>query len=213
MSSPFSRLALSIRFRLPERLRHLLRLARHIVAKGEPSPSVPPGLLADCRFCASRYDLVTNLPRRGRIAEVGTYRGEFARHILSACDPAELHLIDLDVSRLDPAVADDSRVAVHRGFSHAMLAQFPDNHFDWIYIDGDHSYQGASRDTGIAAAKVKPGGYLVFNDFAHADPYLGAYGVHRAVVEFAVTRGWRFAWFAYDPHALYDIALQRPTED
>jgi SAM-dependent methyltransferase len=213
MSSPFSRLALSIRFRLPERLRHLLRLARHIVTKGEPSQAVPPGLLADCRFCASRYDLVTNLPRRGRVAEVGTYRGEFARHILSACDPAELHLIDLDVSRLDPAVAYDSRVAIHRGFSHAMLAQFPDNHFDWIYIDGDHSHQGASRDTRIAAAKVKPGGYLVFNDFAHADPYLGAYGVHRAVVEFAVTHGWRFVWFAYEPNALYDVALQRPAEN
>jgi hypothetical protein len=213
MNSSFRRLALSVRVRLPEWLRHLLRLGRHVVAKGEPSWAVPPGLLADCRFCASRYDLVTNLPRRGRVAEVGTDRGAFARHILAACDPAELHLIDLDVSWLDPAVANDSRVTIHRGFSHAMLAQFPDNHFDWIYIDGDHSYQGASRDTGIAAAKVRPGGYLVFNDFAHADPYLGAYGVHRAVVEFAVTRGWRFVWFAYEPNALYDVALQRPAEN
>jgi hypothetical protein len=42
---------------------------------------------------------VKNLPRAGRVAEVGTYRGAFARHILSACDPAELHLIDLDFSR------------------------------------------------------------------------------------------------------------------
>ncbi len=62
-----------------------------------------------------------------------------------------------------------------------MLAQFPDEHFDWIYIDGDHSYEGASRDARVAATKVKPGGHLVFNDFAHADPYLGAYGVHRAL--------------------------------
>jgi hypothetical protein len=53
-------------------------------------------------------------------------------------------------------------------------------------------------------------GYLVFNDFAHLDPYLGAYGVHRAVVEFAIARAWPFAWFAYDGNALYDVALQRP---
>ena len=65
-------------------------------------------------------------------------------------------------------------------------------------------------DARIAAAKVKPAGYLVFNDFAHADPYLGAYGVHRAVVEFAVTRGWKFAWWAYEPNGLYDVALRRP---
>lgn len=204
------RLALSIRGRLPERLRHGLRLARHLFAKGQPSMAIPPELLADCRVCASRNELVKNLPRGGRVAEVGTHRGHFARHILAACDPAELHLIDIDVSLLDPAVTADSRVTMHQGLSHDMLAQFPDNHFDWIYIDGDHSYEGASRDAGVAAPKVKPGGYLVFNDFAHADPYLGAYGVHRAVVEFAVTRGWKFVWFAYEPNALYDVALQRP---
>lgn len=200
----------SIRGRLPERLRHVARLGRHLFSKGQPSVHIPRELLADCRFCASRNELVEQLPRRARVAEVGTYRGHFARHILSACDPAELHLIDIDFSVLDPAVAADPRVAVHRGLSHEMLAQFADDHFDWIYVDGDHSYEGASRDAAVAAAKVKPGGHLVFNDFAHADPYLGAYGVHRAVTEFAVTRRWRFVWFAYEPHALYDVALQRP---
>jgi hypothetical protein len=67
-----------------------------------------------------------------------------------------------------------------------------------------------TRDAHIAALKVKPGGYLVFNDFAHMDPFLGAYGVHRAVVDFAVSRAWAFAWFAYEPNALYDVALRRP---
>ena len=205
-----SRLALAIRGRLPERLRHVLRLTRHLFARAEPSMAIPPELLADCRVCASRNELVTNLPRQARIAEVGTYRGHFAKHILAACDPAELHLIDIDVSLLDPAVANDDRVTIHQGPSHELLARFPENHFDWIYIDGDHSYEGASSDARVAATKVKPGGYLVFNDFAHADPYLGAYGVHRAVVEFAVTRGWKFVWWAYEPNGLYDVALQRP---
>lgn len=175
--------------------------------------AIPPALLVDCRVCASRNELVKNLPRAGRVAEVGTYRGEFARHILASCEPAELHLIDIDVSLLDPAVAADSRVTIHQGLSHEMLARLPQNHLDWIYIDGDHSYEGTSTDAREAAEKVKPGGYLVFNDFAHADPYLGAYGVHRAVVEFAVTRGWKFAWWAYEPNALYDVALQRPLQD
>jgi len=211
MTSWLPRLALSIRGHLPERLRHVLRLGRHVFAQGRPSMAVPHELLADCRVCASRNELVQNLPHGGRIAEVGTYRGAFARHILAECHPAELHLIDLDFSLLDPAVAADARVTRHTSLSHELLAQFPDDHFDWIYIDGDHSYEGASRDARIAAAKVKPGGHLVFNDFAHADPYLGAYGVHRAVAEFAVTRGWKFVWWAYEPNGLYDVALQRPA--
>jgi hypothetical protein len=210
MTSWLPRFALSLRGYLPERLRSVLRLGRHLVAKGQPSAHIPPELLADCRVCASRNELVKSFPRGGRGAEVGTYRGVFARHILSECDPGELHLIDIDFSPLDKAVAADARVTTHQGLSHEMLAQFPDAHFDWIYIDGDHSYEGAHRDAQIAATKVKPGGYLVFNDFAHADPYLGAYGVHRAVVEFAVTRGWKFVWWAYEPNALYDVALQRP---
>ncbi len=96
------------------------------------------------------------LPHRARVAEVGTYRGHFARHILAACDPAELHLIDIDFSLLDPAVAADPRVTLHRGLSHAMLGQFADGTFDWIYIDGDHSYEGASRDAAVASTKVRP---------------------------------------------------------
>jgi len=213
MISWLPRLGLTIRSRVPARLRHALRLGRHLVAKGQPSMALPPELLGDCRLCASRNELVKNLPRGGRVAEVGTYRGQFARHILGSCDPAELHLIDLDFSPLDPELAADARVTMHRGLSHERLARFPDDHFDWIYVDGDHSYGGASRDAQIAASKVKPGGHLVFNDFAHADPYLGAYGVHRAVVEFAVTRGWKFVWWAYEPNALYDVALQRPVKD
>lgn len=66
-------------------------------------------------------------------------------------------------------------------------------------------------DADAAASKVKPGGFLVFNDFANIDPFLGVYGVHRAVVQFAVTRAWNFTWFAYEPSALYDVALRRPA--
>jgi predicted O-methyltransferase YrrM len=205
------RLSLIVRRNLPDRVRHMLRLGRHVVARGRTSDRLPKGLLADCRMCASRFDLVEALPRGGSVAEVGSYKGEFARHILATCNPADLHLIDLDFSVLDPAVAQDDRVRLHQGFSHEVLASFPDQHFDWIYIDADHSYAGAIRDANAAAAKVKPGGFLVFNDFAHMDPFLGAYGVHRAVVDFALDRRWPFAWFAYDPMALYDVALRRPA--
>src|SRR6185295_1826553 len=134
-----SRLPLSIRGRVPTPLRRLVRAARHLFTAGQPSMGIPPESLADCRVCASRNELVKSLPKQARIAEVGTYRGEFARHILAACDPAALHLIDIDISLLDPAVANDTRVSVHQGLSLEMLAQFPDDHFDWIYIDGDHS--------------------------------------------------------------------------
>ncbi len=202
--------SLIIRRHLPEPVKQALRGARHLAAGVRTSQLLPAALLADCKMCASRFDLVQALPHGGRIAEVGTFKGEFARHILATCSPAVLHLIDLDLSLLDPAVMQDTRVQVHQGLSRDVLAGFPDAYFDWVYIDADHSYAGASCDADVAAAKVRPGGFLVFNDFAHMDPFLGSYGVHRAVVDFAIARGWPFAWFAYDPMALYDVALRRP---
>src|SRR5438270_7169968 len=115
MTSWLPRLGLALRGHLPERLRSVLRLGRHLVVKGQPSAHISPALLADCRVCASRNDLVKNLPPGGRIAEVGTYRGAFARHILAECDPIELHLIDIDFSVLDPAISADERVTMHEG--------------------------------------------------------------------------------------------------
>jgi hypothetical protein len=65
-------------------------------------------------------------------------------------------------------------------------------------------------DARASAPKVKPGGYLVFNDFAHIDPSLGRYGVHRAVVDFALEGRWPLRLFAFSEYALYDVALQKP---
>jgi SAM-dependent methyltransferase len=200
-----------VRTRAPSWVKHLGRVARHTVSHWQPPPALPMELIAQCRMCASRDQLVEHLPKLGRIAELGTARGDFARHILAVCDPAKLHLIDIDLSMVDAQVAADPRVVATRGYSHDVIASFPDGHFDWIYVDADHSYAGVSRDIAAAAPKVKPGGFLVFNDFAHVDPWLGQYGVHRAVIEFAVSARWPLVLFAYNPLGLYDVALQKPS--
>lgn len=203
-------LALKLRKRVPRTARHWLRLAKHARVPGQSSPKLPQKLVAECRLCASRYELLKHLPQEARVAEVGVEHGLFSQRILSTANPTELHLIDLDFGALDSSLRGDPRVRVHQGLSHEVLASFPDASFDWIYIDADHSYAGVRRDAAVAATKVRPGGFLVFNDFAHADPFLGAYGVHRAVVEFAVERKWPLAWLAYEPNALYDVVLKRP---
>jgi predicted O-methyltransferase YrrM len=154
--------------------------------------------------------MLAGLPSGGTIAEIGTDRGVYASHILKANMPAALHLFDLDFGACDPAVLSDPRVTLHEGATPETLAALPDGGMDWIYVDGDHSYAAVVADSAAAARKVKPGGYLVFNDFAHTDPFLGQYGVHRAVMEFVRDRQWPIVMFAYHPSALYDVALRRP---
>ena len=150
------------------------------------------------------------LPREAIVAELGTYKGDFARHILSKTNPKELHLIDLDYSKFNDAHLSVPSVHRHRGLVHEVISTFEDEYFDWVYVDADHSFEGVSRDARASADKVKPGGFMVFNDFAHIDPSLGRYGVHRAVVDFALENGWQFRFFAFQSNALYDVALQKP---
>lgn len=200
-----------LRAMVPQSIRVLYRSLRWY----EPplrSKEVPEELIRDCKFCASRSHMLNHLPQQAVVAELGTFRGNFARDIMSRCNPRAFHLIDIDYSNFDESGLTDARVKRHEGLTDRVISTFPDHYFDWIYVDADHSYDGAMRDVQASAPKVKPGGFLVFNDFTHIDVNYWRYGVHRAVVDFAVDASWPFRYFAFDGAALYDVALQKPTE-
>ena len=194
----------------PAPLRRLYRLIRAAGGGSTPSCELPPELFTGGRLTASRYHLLGEMPKGGVVAELGTWRGDFAREILSRTQPERLHVVDVDFSAFDEALLGDPHITAYFGLTTQFLAQFPDAHFDWIYVDADHSYDAAIGDARASAPKIKPGGFLVFNDFGHIDPSLGRYGVHRAVADFARESRWPIAWLAYQPAALYDVALRKP---
>lgn len=205
------RTEMQIRSRMPNILRRTFRLIRSLSPVGEID-QIPRELLTHCRFCSSREAMLPLLPKGGIVAELGTFRGDFARSIVKLNCPSSLHVIDIDYSAFDEVDLMIPSVTRHIGYTHESIASFPDSHFDWIYIDADHSYAACRRDAQAAAAKIKPGGYLVFNDFAHIDPWLGRYGVQRAVTEFARQECWPMAFFCYHPAGLYDVALRKPED-
>lgn len=210
MESLTNRLKLRLRMASPRFVRKIYRIVRAMTEPEPVSEALPFDLVEGCRFAPTREDMVSQFPRGGKVAELGTYRGNFAREILNRNDPSELHIVDLVYTYFDQVLASDPRVTCHQGICHEVVATFPDGYFDWIYLDADHSYEGTLREAERAALKVRPGGFLVFNDFAHIDPWLGRYGVHRAAVDFALKHRWPLRWFAYERSALYDVALQRP---
>jgi predicted O-methyltransferase YrrM len=55
---------------------------------------------------------------------------------------------------------------------------------DFVYIDGDHSYEGVKIDLEISLRKLKPGGLITGDDYGPGNWWQG--GVKRAVDEF----GW-----------------------
>ena len=178
------------------------------------APEMPQHLLDGCRLIQNRLEMVKLLPANAVVAEVGTDRGEFAKHILSTCKPKELHIFEIDPSRIVPenlaAGRDKGIITLHEGDSATNLSAMPNVYFDWIYIDGDHSYEGVKRDITAAVNKVKPGGLLVYNDYTTWSPAsMSRCGVARAVNEFCIANGWEFVFFAFQSMMYNDVAVRR----
>jgi len=72
--------------------------------------------------------------------------------------------------------------------------------FDFIYIDGDHRYEGVKRDIELAIPLLKPGGVMLLDDYGitHTEAVdlddggghmNGEYGVKQAADE--LLKNWR----------------------
>jgi len=133
-------------------------------------------------------------PRGGVCAEVGVWQGAFSARLVQLRAPRELHLIDPwhfeaslpermyggseaksqdDMDAIMASVVDrfsgNACVNIHRGKSADLVKLFPDAHFDWVYIDGDHSYDAVLSDLNAWFSKVKPGGRIVCDDYVWVD--------------------------------------------
>jgi hypothetical protein len=79
-------------------------------------------------------------------------------------------------------------VTLVRGDSSTVIAALP-GRFDTVFIDGDHSYEGFTRDLRALTGRIAPGGVAMFHDCFHPENATGAYGVARALSERAESMG------------------------
>jgi SAM-dependent methyltransferase len=183
-----------------------------------PGPDVPEEAVARCRVFPNRYAAIRSLATGGTVGEVGTQTGRFAAFIDEVSAPTSLHLFDLTLQHFEvPALRDAAatgRVVFHVGDSSRALAGLPAHTFDWIYIDGDHSYAGVRKDIDAAVRAVKPDGVLVFNDYTSWSPVEAqVYGVLRAVNELLAGGEWEMTYLAIERSGYHDVALRRRAHE
>jgi hypothetical protein len=167
----------------------------------------------NCQLSASREELLERLPKGGFVAEIGAETGHFSEIIYAITQPRELALFDL-CDQFQYPIRERNGVRFFDGDSSLCLqSNFPDNYFDFIYIDGDHSLEGVWRDIVVAKRKVKTNGFLVFDDYQLFSHYEGfqAYGVVQCVNHLCVTDNWEFLYYAFrSDYAGYDnVAIRR----
>jgi len=173
-------------------------------------PSTPVGmeyvLFEDRTTMIRHYAATISKPV---IAEIGIFRGEFLDYIATTCDVGSLdgvdlfqgvtcsgnadgnHVVKYDVGKsyveLTEKYKDVSNVNVHKSDSSTFLKGVPNNTYDIIYIDGDHSYKGVELDLLYSFQKVKPGGYIMGHDYEmnmKKANHVYQFGVKQAVDEF-----------------------------
>jgi hypothetical protein len=152
----------------------------------------------------------------GPIVEIGTYCGKSTTIIASAlCDAASavsFLSLDIDADALtrahDTLVEHDVRrhVELVRGSIDALFAARPELEPSFVFMDGDHTFQGASHDIGVLKAHVPENGLLLFHDYLNT-----GYGIANAVKSSWVPSDCVFAG-AFGCAALYRRSSRRTTD-
>lgn len=164
----------------------------------------------------NREAILEQLPKHIVCAEVGVDLAEFSEKIFRTVEPSKLHLIDIALSSIQTAKdkfateIQAGTVQTHCGDSSTLLSTFPDQYFDWIYIDGDHSYEGAKRDLEAALPKLKPDGMIGVNDYIFFSPSdFTKYGVIEAVNEFCLSHSFKLVYFGLQGRMYNDVVIGR----
>jgi hypothetical protein len=136
----------------------------------------------------------------GPVLEIGAYRGKSTVVLASAGS----RVVSIDI---DPAALAEARtnVAAHglaervtfiRGTAQAFAKTRPDFRPAVTFVDGDHSYEGATTDLLTLRSLVPKDGLLLFHDYLdelNADPEVAHIDVVRAVADSWVTTECEFA--------------------
>lgn len=138
----------------------------------------------------TRIDIFKKLNNNSIVCEIGVFKGDFSSEIIKT-NPKEIHLVDIfngkchsgDKDGLNVIHIDDMNSVYHnlkkiyksknnikiiKNTSSNYLKTLPDNYFDIIYIDGNHSYKNVIVDLELSRLKIKKNGYITGHDY-HPD--------------------------------------------
>jgi len=170
----------------------------------------------------NRFELLDCLPKNAIVAELGVNKGDFSKEIIDRTMPKKLHLVDIwNTKRYHEGLKNEveikfakeietGQVQINIGLSTEVVDQFPDNYFDWIYIDTEHSYNVTKAELEMYAKKMKPGGIISGHDYINGIWInLTRYGVIEAVSEFCNKSNWELIYITMDYTEPPSFALRK----
>lgn len=181
---------------------------------------LPANMLEGSTIFSNRLQLLQSLvlPESPTCIELGVDKGNFSLSILESLKPRQLVLTDLDLSKISDLNRQKLQesiqsgvVILHETTTLQSLSQHPDDYFDLIYIDANHSYRDVLSDLQLSHKKLSKTGFLVLNDYTVWSPSACCTnGVARAAHEFLISNGsYKIHSMALHPLFYNDLALCR----
>ena len=183
------------------------RQERRVQEEAMPQTNLEQKHIDNLVVLTDRAALLTHMPVGGVCAELGVNRGDFSKLIYSSTHPAEMHLVDSwssgryhdglrgEVELKFKEEMQQKKVMIHHGLSIEVIPRFPENFFDWVYIDTAHDYQTTKEELSLLKSKIKKDGYIAGHDYSMGNWADGQrYGVMEAVHEFCMEENWRLRY-------------------
>jgi hypothetical protein len=143
----------------------------------------------------------------GYAIEIGVAEATFSKVLVSTCDFKKIYLLDVwkhfdngeyncacnkaqeEQDRIYDGVVTamkpyGDKVEIIRGDCTVEFKRFPDEYFDYIYIDANHEYLPVKTDMNNWYPKLKIGGVFAGHDYMDGVKRTGVFGVKTAVNEF-----------------------------
>ena len=108
------------------------------------------------------------------VLEIGVFEGETSQHLINALPKGGQYVgIDINDYRTELTKAamttGGKSIDFILGNSLSELDKLPKNHFDLIFVDGDHSYDHVLPEFKLVEKLVSRGGVIVYHDTIHLD--------------------------------------------
>lgn len=117
-----------------------------------------------CQFIGS----LINMTGAKAVLEIGVFEGETSIKMIEAL-PVGSYYVGIDINDYRKHKLGKPGVAVDfiLGESINVLKTMPENHFDFIFVDGDHSWENILPEFKEIERVIKPGGVIAYHDSIH----------------------------------------------
>lgn len=139
--------------------------------------------------CGAFLAALVKMSKYRSVLEIGVFEGETSQHLINALPRGGQYIgIDINDYRTNATKASmtsgGKSIDFILGNSLEELSKLPSNHFDLIFVDGDHSWEHIVKEFKLVEKVIARGGVIVYHDTIHLEG-------PRMLVEYAESFGYK----------------------